>query len=92
MCMRFENGQAVVRSQNACVISRPLSWADGDVLTRCHAGFFSKSCHFSDFAEAIAGSTFIELPHTGHLSARESPELFNTAVDYFLRRLTNRTA
>lgn len=37
-----------------------------------------------DLAEAIPGSTFIVLPQTGHLSARESPELFNNAVDDFL--------
>ncbi|WP_206601294.1 alpha/beta hydrolase [Mycobacterium sp. IEC1808] len=40
-----------------------------------------------DLAETISGSTFIELPRTGHLSARESPELFNNAVDDFLRHL-----
>lgn len=40
-----------------------------------------------DFAVAIPGSTLVELPCTGHLSARESPELFNSAVDDFLQRL-----
>jgi 3-oxoadipate enol-lactonase len=40
-----------------------------------------------DLARAIPGSTFTELRQTGHLSARESPELFNNAVDDFLRHL-----
>ena len=37
------------------------------------------------FAEAIPGSTLVMLPKTAHLSPRESPELFNNAVDSFLK-------
>lgn len=45
-----------------------------------------------DLAETIPGSTFIELPQTGHLSARETPESFNNAVDDFLRQLGDAAA
>lgn len=38
-----------------------------------------------DVASAIRGSRFVVLPGTGHLSALESPGLFNDAVDDFLK-------
>jgi 3-oxoadipate enol-lactonase len=40
-----------------------------------------------DVASAIGGSRFVVLPGTGHLSALESPELFNSAVDDFLTEI-----
>jgi 3-oxoadipate enol-lactonase len=40
-----------------------------------------------DVAATIPGSTFVVLPKTGHLSALESPELFNKAVDDFLHQI-----
>ena len=36
------------------------------------------------FAGAIPGSTFVVMPKTAHLSPRESPEIFNDAVDSFI--------
>ncbi len=35
-------------------------------------------------ADAIEGSTFRVLPHTGHLAARENPEEVNATIDAFL--------
>ncbi|CAK7283872.1 alpha/beta fold hydrolase [Streptomyces misionensis] len=35
-------------------------------------------------ADAIAGSTFRVLPHTGHLAARENPAEVNATIDAFL--------
>jgi pimeloyl-ACP methyl ester carboxylesterase len=42
-------------------------------------------------AQTIPGGTFVVLPKTGHLSARESPELFNNAVDEFLHQISGET-
>jgi 3-oxoadipate enol-lactonase len=38
-----------------------------------------------EVARSIPGSSLVVLPETGHLSALESPQLFNAAVDGFLR-------
>jgi pimeloyl-ACP methyl ester carboxylesterase len=35
-------------------------------------------------AAAISGSTFVVLPHTGHLPPRESPGHTNAAIEAFL--------
>jgi 3-oxoadipate enol-lactonase len=40
-------------------------------------------------ADAIAGSTFRVLPHTGHLAAREDPDAVNAEIDSFLAALPN---
>jgi 3-oxoadipate enol-lactonase len=40
-----------------------------------------------DVARAIRGSRFVVLPGTGHLSALESPELFNKVLDDFLEEI-----
>lgn len=40
-----------------------------------------------DVASAIRGSRLVVLPGTGHLSALESPDLFNNAVDDFLTEI-----
>ncbi|OBK34909.1 hypothetical protein A5658_09930 [Mycobacterium sp. 1245111.1] len=40
-----------------------------------------------DVASAIRGSRLVVLPGTGHLSALESPDLFNNAVDDFLEEI-----
>ncbi len=39
-------------------------------------------------ADAIPGSQFAVIPHTGHLAARETPYLVNKEIDAFLARLT----
>ncbi|WP_329250031.1 alpha/beta hydrolase [Actinoallomurus sp. NBC_01490] len=39
-------------------------------------------------ADAIAGSTFRVLPHTGHLAARENPDGVNAEIDAFLATLS----
>lgn len=41
-----------------------------------------------NMADAIPGSQFALLPHTGHLAARETPHLVNKEIDAFLARLT----
>lgn len=51
-----------------------------------------EDCQFSvsteqDVASAIRGSRLVVLPGTGHLSALESPDLFNNAVDDFLKEI-----
>lgn len=38
-------------------------------------------------ADAIEGSTFRVLPHTGHLAARENPDAVNAEIDAFLATL-----
>ncbi|ATL70608.1 alpha/beta fold hydrolase [Nocardia terpenica] len=38
-------------------------------------------------ADAIPGSTFRVLPHTGHLAARENPDAVNAEIDAFLTAL-----
>jgi 3-oxoadipate enol-lactonase len=38
-------------------------------------------------ANAIAGSTFVVLPETAHLAARERPELVNPVIEKFLDQL-----
>ena len=40
-----------------------------------------------DLARSIAGSRFAVLPATGHLAARESPDLVNTEIDAFIAHL-----
>ena len=40
-----------------------------------------------DLARSIAGSRFAVLPATGHLAARESPDLVNAEIDAFIARL-----
>jgi 3-oxoadipate enol-lactonase len=42
-----------------------------------------------DVADTIPESAFVVLPATGHLSALESPELFNAALDEFLERTSS---
>lgn len=37
-------------------------------------------------ADVIKGSTFVLLPKTGHLAARENPQAVNAAIDAFLTR------
>jgi 3-oxoadipate enol-lactonase len=36
-------------------------------------------------AERVPGAQFVSIPHAGHLSNLEQPELFNSAVREFLR-------
>jgi len=38
-----------------------------------------------DLHAAIAGSTLVELPDTGHVCSVEAPEAFNEAIRRFLR-------
>ena len=43
-----------------------------------------------NMADAIAGSQFTVLPHTGHLAARETPGAVNASIDAFLAQLAER--
>lgn len=93
-CVLQEDPKSIARQMHSILLRRPdtHAWlrAISNVPVLVIAGEEDRQFSIAtekDVAATIPGSTFVVLPRTGHLSALESPALFNAAVDDFLRQL-----